>query len=353
MKKIAVIGCGKVSHKHFQAISNLEKKKKIKLVAVCDSDKKKMNSLNLPKSVKKYNLINKLIKKENFDIISILTPSGYHYKNFIECAGRVKTIIIEKPVALKMLDAKKMISISKKKKINLYVVLQNRFNPAVILSRKIIKKGIIGKVFLTTVRLRWSRDNKYFNQAKWRGTWKYDGGVIANQCSHHIDLLQWLSGMPKSIIASTIKAHDSKNKVEDTAISILKYKDKKKLGLIEATIATRPKDLEGSISILGTKGSIVLDGFNASKIKTFKSSNITKSQEKNILKKIELINSKQVNGHLNFYSYIIDNNKFIKNIINNYEGISSLKIINAVYKSSLTSREVFLNENLNSKLGFN
>ena len=158
--------------------------------------------------------------------------------------------------------------------------------------------------------------------------------------------------MPKSIIANTIRAHDSKNKVEDTAISILKYKDKKKLGLIEATIATRPKDLEGSISILGTKGSIVLDGFNASKIKIFKSSNINKSREKKFLKTIELINSKQVNGHLNFYSNII-NNKYIKNIINNDEGILSLKIINAVYKSSLKSREVFLNENLNSKLGFN
>ena len=117
MKKIAVIGCGKVSHKHFKAISNLEKKKKIKFLEVCVSDEKKMNSLNLPKFVKKYNLISKLIKKENFDIISILTPSGYHYKNFIECAGTAKTILIEKPVALKMSDAKKMLSISKKKKI--------------------------------------------------------------------------------------------------------------------------------------------------------------------------------------------------------------------------------------------
>jgi len=353
MKKIAVIGCGKVSLKHFKAISYLERRKKIKLVAICDSDIKKMNSLNLSKSVKKYNSISKLIKKENFDIVSILTPSGHHYKNVIQCVGNAKTIIIEKPIALRVSNAKKMFLIFKKKKVNLYVVLQNRFNPAVLFAREIIKKKKIGKIFLTTVRLRWSRNEKYFNLAKWRGTWRYDGGVIANQCSHHIDLLQWISGMPKSVIAKTINAHDIKIKVEDTAVSILKYKDKNKLGLIEATVATRPCDLEGSISILGKNGSIVLDGFNASKINTFKLNNISKVQEKKFLKKINKINSLKVNGHLNFYSNIISHNKLKEKILSKYEGISSLKIINAIYKSSFKSKEILLTENLNSKLGFN
>ena len=245
-----------------------------------------------------------------------------------------------------------MISICNKKKTKLYVVLQNRLNPAVVFAQEIIKKNKIGKIFLTTVRLRWSRDKKYFKLAKWRGTWRYDGGVIANQCSHHIDLLQWISGMPKSVIANTIKAQETKNKVEDTAVSIIKYKDPKKLGLIEATIATRPNDLEGSISILGTKGSIVLDGFNASKITTFKSSNISKAQENKFLKIIRAINSSKVNGHLNFYRNILDN-KFKKKKSINFDGIPSLKIINAIYKSSFESKEIFLNKNLNSKLGSN
>ena len=116
MKKIVVIGCGKVSLKHFKAISYLERRKKIKLVAICDSDIKKMNSLNLSKSVKKYNSISKLIKKENFDIVSILTPSGHHYKNVIQCVGNAKTIIIEKPIALRVSNAKKWFQFVKKKK---------------------------------------------------------------------------------------------------------------------------------------------------------------------------------------------------------------------------------------------
>ncbi len=353
MKNIVVIGCGKVSLKHFKAISYLEKKKKIKLVAVCDPDKKKLNSLHLHQSVNKYTSINKLVKKEYFDIAAILTPSGHHYKNFLQCVNFAKIIIVEKPIALKVSDAEKMISICNKKKTKLHVVLQNRLNPAIVFAQDIIKKNKIGKIFLTTVRLRWSRDNKYFKLAKWRGTWKYDGGVIANQCSHHIDLLQWISGMPISVIAKTIKAHNTKNKVEDTAISIIKYKDPKKLGLIEATIATRPNDLEGSLSILGTKGSIVLDGFNASKIKTLKCSNISKDQEKQLSKTMKLINSSKVNGHINFYKNILKDNERRKKIFNNYEGLPSLKIVNAIYKSSFESREVFLNKNLKSKLGYN
>ena len=353
MKKIAVIGCGKVSLKHFKAINYLEKKRKIKLTAICDPDKKKLNYLNFKKSVKKYNSINKLLEKEHFDIVSILSPSGHHFKNVTQCVKSAKTIIVEKPIALKVSDAKKMISICNKNKTKLYVVLQNRLNPAVVFAKEIIKKNKIGKIFLTTVRLRWSRDKKYFKSAKWRGTWRYDGGVIANQCSHHIDLLQWISGKPTSVIAKTIKAQDTNNKVEDTAISIIKYKDTKKLGLIEATIATRPNDLEGSISILGTRGSIILDGFNASKIKTFNCNNTSKTQEKKFSKTIKLINSSKVNGHLNFYKNILNSKKFKKKIINNYDGISSLKIINAIYKSSFESREVFLDKNLNSRLGFN
>lgn len=352
MQKIAIIGCGKISLKHINTIKNLQKKRKIKLVAVCDTNINKINSLNIPNTVKKYNSIKKLIDNESLDIISILTPSGYHYKNVIQCAGKVKIIIVEKPIALKLTDAKKMISICRKKRTQLYVVLQNRFNPAVLFAKDIINKNKIGKIFLITVRLRWSRDLKYFKQAKWRGTWKNDGGVIANQCSHHIDLLQWITGMPESIIAKTIRVHNKKLKVEDTALAILGYKDLNKIGLIEATTATRPIDLEGSISILGTNGSIILGGFNASKITTFNLKKISKIEKKNNLKIIKKINSTTVNGHLNFYKYIIANkNNIKKKILSIYEGVDSLKIVNAIYKSSINSKKILLSENLSSRLG--
>ena len=144
---------------------------------------------------------------------------------------KVKTIIIEKPMALKVSDGIKMVNVCKKTKTNMFVVLQHRFNPVIKFLRKTIASGKLGKIFLTTIRLRWSRGAKYFSQAKWRGTWKYDGGVIANQCAHHIDLLQWISDMPISVIAKTIKVHKGK-KVEDTALVILDYKKKNKLALI-------------------------------------------------------------------------------------------------------------------------
>ncbi len=130
VKKIALIGCGKISKKHIKAIRYYEKKRKLKLVALCDRNLKTLTQLKVSK-VRKYTQISKMLKNEKIDIVSILTPSGLHFSNFMECKDYVKTIIIEKPITLKISDAKAMIKISNQKKIKLFVVLQNRFNPVI------------------------------------------------------------------------------------------------------------------------------------------------------------------------------------------------------------------------------
>ena len=191
-----------------------------------------------------------------------------------------------------------MTTICNKKKTNLYIVLQNRLNDSVIELKKAIDQNLFGKVYMITVRLRWSRGIEYYKQSKWRGTWKLDGGVVANQSAHFIDLLQWLFGMPKKVF-SKIRQLQKIRKVEDTALAIFEYNEKNKLGLLEATNAIRPKNLEGSISVIGEKGTVVLGGMNGEKI-------VNWTLKKN--KKVKSIIKNKFgmeSGHIKFYDYVI------------------------------------------------
>ena len=345
-RNIAIVGCGKIFSKHFLSIKNQEKKGNLKLVAICDDNKKLINSLKI-EGVAKYTKISDLLKNEEIDIVSILTPSGLHFENAMLFAGKVKTVIIEKPLALRLSDAKKMVAHFKKKKTQIFVVLQNRFNDPILKLKKAISKGLFGDLLMFTVRLRWSRDIKYYTQAKWRGTWKLDGGVVANQSAHFMDLLQWIFGMPDSVFSRIRQMHKIKS-VEDTALAIFEYKKEKKIALIEATTAIRPKNLEGSISVIGSKGSAVIGGMSADKIISWSLNNKRDNDLNNVknIKRYEL-------SHNKFYNYVISvlNKKIKKNSLSGEEGIKSLKLINAVYSSSQKNTPVDLKDIKDTFLG--
>ena len=147
MKKIAVLGCGKVFAKHLKSINILEKKRKLKLVAICDKNKRLIESIKI-KNVNKYLDVEEMLRRERIDIISILTPSGFHYKHAIQFAGKVKYVILEKPITLKISDAKKLIQIFKRKKTKIFVVLQNRFNEPIVELKKAIDNNLFGDIFL-------------------------------------------------------------------------------------------------------------------------------------------------------------------------------------------------------------
>ena len=208
-----------------------------------------------------------MVKKENLDMVSVLTESGYHHSHFIKLSKYVKYFVIEKPLSLKVQNSLKVFKMAKKNKNKIFVVKQNRFNPAIIKLKEAINQKRFGKIFLGTARVRWSRDQKYYNLASWRGKHDLDGGVIGNQASHHVDMLNWLIGSVKYVSAYGIKAL-AKIDSFDTVIVNLKFKSGA-LGIIEATTATRPKDLEGSVSILGSKGTAQIGGFSMNVISTW------------------------------------------------------------------------------------
>ena len=160
-----------------------------------------------------------------------------------------------------------MIMACDKYKIKLFVIKQNRFNVPIIKLREAIEKKRFGKINMGTIRVRWSRNQSYYDQASWRGTWALDGGVLANQASHHIDMLEWMLGEPQSVYAIA-KKELVEIEAEDTAIVVLKF-ESGAFGIIEATTAVRPRDLEGSISVLGEKGSVVIEGFALNQMKTW------------------------------------------------------------------------------------
>jgi predicted dehydrogenase len=278
---------------------------------------------------------------EHIDAICILTPSGEHAKNVIELAPYKKHLIVEKPMALTLSDADRMIQACDENGVRLFVVKQNRYNLPVKKLRHALESGRFGKMVMGTVRVRWCRTQAYYDQDAWRGTWACDGGVFANQASHHIDLLQWMMGDVESVFAKTRTALVN-TETEDTGIVLLKFKSGA-LGIIEATTATRPKDLEGSISILGEKGTVEIGGFAVNEMKIWNFTDLDSSDSEVIGKYRNNPADVYGFGHTEYLNKVVE---AIQNgsaaLVDGLEGRKSLELISAIYESVETGKEVFL-----------
>ena len=340
MLKFALVGCGRIAKRHSELLG-LNQIENASLVAVCDIIEDKAKEIGEKFNVPYYTDMDEMMQKEDIDVVSVLTESGYHAKHVINLAKYGKHIVVEKPMALTIDDADKMIEACDRNGCRLFVVKQNRFNVPVVKLREALEAGRFGKLVLGTVRVRWCRTQEYYDQAWWRGRWDMDGGVLTNQASHHVDLLEWMMGDVESVFAkSTTALVDIE--AEDTAIVTLKFKNGA-LGIIEATTAVRPKDLEGSISILGEKGTVEIGGFAVNKMIHW---NFTEElqEDKEVLEKYS-VNPPNVYGfgHQAYYEHVVDsilNNKV--QLVDGLEGRKSLELIMAIYESIETGKEVFL-----------
>jgi UDP-N-acetyl-2-amino-2-deoxyglucuronate dehydrogenase len=343
-KKIncGIIGCGRISYKHID-IFKKKKLKKLNLISISDLDLRKTKKIkNKIKNVNIFKNYREILSNKKIDVIIVLTESGSHYKICKEALLNNKHVIVEKPLCLKINHARELISLSNLKKKKIFVIMQNRFNNPIQITKHKIEKKKLGKIVLVSIRVRWFRDHSYYSLDKWRGTWKHDGGALTNQGIHHIDLLQWLGGKVDTVFAYTARRLN-KIKSEDTAIGSLKFKNGA-LGNIEVTTAARPRDLEGSISILGEKGTVEVGGFAANKIITWEFIN----KKNNILKKNKYYeNPKNVYGfgHEKNYIEIYKNLLGKKNeAVTAKDSLHSLEILHALYESSITKKEVRTNK---------
>lgn len=337
MIKIALLGCGRISKRHSDLLGFGEIKG-AKLVAVCDKDFNKAKAIGQVHDVPAFDSLESMIEKVDIDVVTILTESGNHAKHAIQVAKYKKHVVVEKPMALTLDDADSMIRTCSENGVRLFVVKQNRFNTPIKKLKEAVENDKFGKLVLGTVRVRWCRKQSYYNQDSWRGTWSMDGGVLTNQASHHIDLLTWIMGDVESVFAkSSTSLVDIE--AEDTGIVVLKFRNGA-LGIIEATTAARPKDLEGSISVLGEKGTVEVGGFAVNKLKTW---NFEGEEDDNYEQFSENPPNVYGFGHKEYYDHVVNcisNNQ--SQMVDGFEGRKSLELISAIYESIETGREVFM-----------
>ncbi|MBI5744654.1 MAG: Gfo/Idh/MocA family oxidoreductase [Elusimicrobia bacterium] len=338
--KIALVGCGRIAQRHAELLGRGQIAG-AGLAAVCDIVPAKAKALGEKYGVPYYTDMLEMMAKTPVDAVSVLTESGNHARHVVALAGFKKHIIVEKPMALTLDDADAMIKACADAGVKLFVVKQNRFNVPVVKLRQALEAGRFGKLVLGTVRVRWCREQAYYDQDKWRGTWALDGGVLANQASHHVDLLEWMMGDVEGVYAMSATAL-VKIETEDTAVVSLRFQNGA-LGVIEATTAARPKDLEGSISILGENGAVEIGGFAVNQMKTwnFKEAG---PDDAEVMAKYS-VNPPDVYGfgHKAYYEHVVDCvNNHAKQLVDGAEGRRSLELIAGIYESIETKREVSL-----------
>jgi UDP-N-acetyl-2-amino-2-deoxyglucuronate dehydrogenase len=340
MIRFGLLGCGRIAKRHSELLGGGHVEG-ASLVAVCDPVRPRADAIASKFGIPASYDIDDFLARKDIDAVAVLTPSGMHPAHVIACARAGKHAVVEKPMALRLQDADDMIRACDQAGVKLFIVKQNRFNVPVVKAREALDAGRFGRLILGTVRVRWCRHQAYYDQDEWRGTWANDGGVLTNQASHHVDMLEWFFGDVVSVHARAVTAL-ANIETEDTAVATLKFRNGA-LGIIEATTAARPTDLEGSLSILGEKGTVEIAGFAVNQIRHWRFVDELPS-DKDVVEKFS-VNPPDVYGygHHAYYQHVIDcliNQRAA--LVDGLEGRKSLELISALYESIETGHEVAL-----------
>lgn len=335
-----LLGCGRIAKRHADLLST-GAINGARLVSVCDSSPKAAKAFSATYGVSVASSLDEMLERRDVDAVSILTPSGLHAEQAIAVARAGKHVVVEKPMALRLDDADAMIRACDEGGVKLFVVKQNRFNLPIMKAREALLAGRFGRLVLGTVRVRWCRDQRYYDQSAWRGTWALDGGVLSNQASHHIDMLEWFMGDVASVHARAATALVD-IEAEDIAVATLKFGNGA-LGVIEATTAARPKDIEGSISILGEHGMVEIGGFAMNEIRHWEFKFADPADD--IVRTRYSVNPPNVYGfgHQAYYDHVV---YCLENggaaLVDGLQGRKSLELITALYESIETGEPVAL-----------
>jgi len=335
---VALIGCGKISRKHIRVIESIPD---LQLVAVYDEqrDRAEEAARKVP-GCRVLDSLDEVSRNDDVDLGIVCTPSGLHGSQGAQLAEAGKHVVVEKPMALLIEEADALIEICDRFGVKLFVVKQNRYNVPVRKAREALEAGRLGKVFLGEVRVLWSRSQEYYDAEPWRGTWQYDGGVLTNQASHHIDLLIWMMGDVESVFAKG-RTVGHEIEVEDTGVVLLKFRGGG-LGVIQASTCIQPHDLEGSLLLYGEKGTVEIGGFAANQMRTWSFLEPVPEDEK-VMADFGQNPDEFAYSHREFYLDVVRTLRSKRQaLIDGIEGRKSLEVINAIYESMETGREVFL-----------
>lgn len=340
MHKFALVGCGRISKNHIDSIKTLHSEYRANLVAVCDiiPDRAELVSAPWGGGCKPYTNYEEMLAKEDIDIVSICTPSGMHPRHTILAAEHGKQVLCEKPSGTKLVEVDAAIDACDKAGVRYFVVKQNRFNKTVQMLRKALETGRFGQIYMITSNVLWTRPQDYYDQARWRGAWEFDGGCLCNQAAHYVDLVQWMGGAVESVQAFSATLA-RRIEAEDTIVVNLRFRSGA-LGSINVTVLTYPKNLEGSITVLGEKGTVRIGGVALNKIEQWQFEDPHPMDEE--VKSLSYETGSVYGfGHLDFYRHcldVLDNGA--EELVSGREGRKTVEIIEAAYQSALSGGQV-------------
>ena len=328
--KIAIVGCGRIAQRHAEHINNLAT-----LVAVCDNEEYKAKELAEKYNALYYSDINQLLNDTaiEFDLLSICTPNGLHAAHSIAALNAGKHVLCEKPLALNVNDCGEMIKAAEKNNRRLFAIKQNRFNPPVAEIKKIIDQNILGKIFSVQLSCFWNRNNDYYHNS-WKGTKDLDGGTLFTQFSHFIDLLYWMIGDVKNVEAFGKNFHHENTiEFEDTGVAIIEFANGA-IGTINYTVNSFGKNMEGSLTIFGEKGTVKIGGQYLNELEY---QNIENYKIEN------LPEGNKPNNYGTYFGSMSNHDLVYKNVIdvlqngasistNAFEGLKTIEIIEKIYQ---------------------
>jgi len=260
--RFALVGCGRIAQSHFEAMARHAPR--VELVDVCDADAVALRAAQDKTGARGHESLTQLLEHTSADCVVLATPSGQHPAQAAEVARSGRHVMTEKPMATRWQDGLDMVRACDEAGVRLFVVKQNRRNRTLQLLKRALTQERFGRIYMVTVNVFWSRPQSYYDSAAWRGTWEFDGGAFMNQASHYIDLLDWLIGPVESVMAYTGTL--ARNiEVEDTGVAALKWRNGA-MGSVNVTMLTHPKNFEGSITILGEKGTVRVGGVAVNEI---------------------------------------------------------------------------------------
>lgn len=342
--KYALIGCGRISINHIKAAVNNQ----LEIAAVCDVVPGHMevllakHELQNDMSILRYTDYRSMIQEVKPDLVSIATESGIHAEIALFCIDHGVHVIIEKPMAMSISDANEIIRCSEEKHVKVSACHQNRFNIAVQEMRHALEAGRFGRLSHGSIHVRWNRNQGYYDQAPWRGTWAQDGGALMNQCIHGIDLLRWtFGGEIEEVYGQTRQQFHDYLEAEDVGMAVVKFKNGV-IATIEGTTNVYPKNLEETLYIFGEKGTVKIGGTSTNNIDVWDFADESEADTKNKGLQEETSNV-YGNGHTSLFADMIDaiqNDR--KPYVDAYAGRDALELVLAIYKSQKEGHAVRL-----------
>lgn len=342
MIRIALLGCGRISKNHIDSIKTLHTEGLATLVAACDilPDRAQAAAASFGPGCTPFTDCAEMLQKADIDLVSICTPSGLHPEHVIQASKSGRHALSEKPAGIRTADVDRAIAACDEAGMKYFVVKQNRFNRTVKLLREALDAGRFGRLYMIASNVFWTRPQNYYDMAPWRGTWAMDGGCLCNQAAHYVDLVQWFGGAVESVQAFSATLA-RRIEAEDTIVVNLRFRSGT-LGSINVTVLTYPKNLEGSITILGEKGTARIGGVALNRIEQwqFEAPHPMDEEAQRISYETGSVYGF---GHLDFYRHCLDVlGNGTEEMICGREGRKTVEIIEAAYQSALSGGQVKL-----------